>query len=273
MKHRFWLAALPAALAAFNASAHEVWIEPLQWQVSPADTVQAQIRNGEYFEGFDLTWNDKQTMRAEAWIDGDMTGIEGRLGDRPALKLDAPDEGLLVLLHQSGYRTLVYDSFEKFTSFLTEKGYSSVLDRHAERRLPETQVKEAYIRFSKSLIAVGDGVGADALRGMELELVAETNPYTASPDAPMTVQLFYQGVPLAKNKVTVFERAEDGSVTEIFLETDADGRTAFPLTPGNTYLVDSVVLREPSRDLVVETRGAVWESLWASLTFQVPEAQ
>jgi hypothetical protein len=35
-------------------------------------------------------------------------------------------------------------------------------------------------------------------------------------------------------------------------------------------MLDSVVLREPS-DEALEATGAVWESLWASLSFAVPE--
>ncbi len=273
MTRRFLTAALPALFFAFGASAHEVWIEPLQWQAAPSETVSAHLRNGEYFKGIDLIWHPDQTIRAEAWINGQISPISGRLGDRPALKTDAAAEGLLVLVHQADYRTITYTDFAKFAAFLEEKGYASVLDRHAARRLPETQVTEAYARFSKSLVAIGEGAGSDASRGLELELVALTNPYTAPAEAPMTVQLFYQGAPLAENKVTVFERGADDAVTEIFLQTDARGVASFPVTPGRTYLVDSVVLREPSRELVVQTRGAVWESLWASLTFTLPGAQ
>lgn len=265
-----WLA-VPAFWTAFGASAHEVWIEPLNWQAAPSGAVQAHIRNGEYFDGFDLTWNDRQTVRAEAWVQDDMSAIEGRLGDRPALATQAAQEGLLALLYQSGYRTIVYDDFEKFTAFVTEKGHApSVLEQHAARKLPETPVTEAYARFAKSLLAVGNGAGSDSLRGMELELVALTNPYVTGDTAAMAVRLFYRGAPLAGNKVTVFERAEDMSVTEIFLTTDADGRASFDVRPGMTYLVDSVVIREPSRALLAETPGAVWESLWASLTFRLP---
>lgn len=264
------LLSIPVILTAVGTSAHEVWIEPTQWQVEQLDTVQANIRNGERFDGFDLTWNDKQTRRAEAWLQEDMSEILGRLGDRPALKVPSVAEGLLVLLHQSDYRTVDYDDFSKFAAFLTEKGYESILTEHAKRRLPKSQIKEAYARFSKSLVAVGDGKGLDAFRGLELELVALTNPYTAPRNEPMLVQLYYEGAPLPNNKVTVFERAEDGIVNQIFLQTDAEGKSSFPINAGMTYLVDSVLLREPSRDLVVKTRGAVWESLWASLTFKVP---
>lgn len=249
------------------ATAHEVWIEPLQWKVRQSDVVLANIRNGEYFSGFNISWNDEQTVRSEAWLRDNMFEVTGRLGDLPALKIQADTNGLLVFLHQSDHRTINYNDFGKFSNFLAEKGHESILDEHANRGLTETLVKEAYSRFSKSLIAVGPGEGTDAPRGLELELVALTNPYTLNPEDLMSVQLYYEGAPLSDNKVTVFERAEDGTVSEFFLQTDTDGKVSFPTSERMTYLIDSVVIREPSKILVAKTRGAVWESLWASLTF------
>jgi hypothetical protein len=40
---------------------------------------------------------------------------------------------------------------------------------------------------------------------------------------------------------------------------------------GRDYLVDSVILRP--MDGAVESGDAMWESIWASLTFQVPSNQ
>lgn len=263
----------PILFSAIAAQGHEVWIEPLSWDAAQQQDVKANIFNGEHFDGFALTWNDKSVVRAEAWSGDQASTIEGRLGDRPALTVSGPNDGLVTLVYQSTYRTVDYDSYEKFASFVDEKGHGWVLDRHTERKLSRTAIKEAYARFAKSLIPVGDAEGADGFRGMELELVALTNPYTA-PDADrMSVRLYYRQVVLPDNRVTVFERAPDGSVTTRLLQTDQNGEASFPVAQGATYLVDAVVLREPARSVVVETRGAVWESLWASLTFTSPDAQ
>ena len=54
-------------------------------------------------------------------------------------------------------------------------------------------------------------------------------------------------------------------------QTDTNGRTNFPLLPGRDYLVDSVILRPSTGPNTVGGRpAAMWESLWASLTFQIP---
>jgi hypothetical protein len=51
--------------------------------------------------------------------------------------------------------------------------------------------------------------------------------------------------------------------------TDADGIASLPVKAG-CYLVDAVVLREPTAELAAEAEIA-WETLWAALTFGVPE--
>jgi hypothetical protein len=54
-------------------------------------------------------------------------------------------------------------------------------------------------------------------------------------------------------------------------QTDKDGRSNFAILAGRYYLVDSVILRP--MDGAVESGDAMWESIWASLTFQVPSNQ
>lgn len=264
---------IPLLMSAAPSFGHEVWIEPVDWSVAPQEEIKAQIYNGEHLSGYNLIWDDKRIVRAEAWQNQDYKEIKGRLGDRPALTTVGQDNGLLTLLYQSTFSTVDYDTYEKFASFVEEKGHLWALEQHDERRLSRTAIKEAYTRFAKSLVKVGSGDGADAFRGMELELVALDNPYVSSDADEITVRLFYQNERLADNRITVFERAPDGTVSHIVLQTDQDGQASFGVTPGAEYLVDSVVLREPARSLVIETRGAVWESLWASLTFEVPAAQ
>jgi uncharacterized GH25 family protein len=264
---------LPILMSATPSYSHEVWIEPLQWSAAPGEEIKAHIFNGELLSGYELIWDDRRIVRAEAWQNQTRKHLQGRLGDRPALSTAGQDNGLLTLLYQSTYSTVDYDSYEKFAAFAEEKGHLWALEQHDARRLSRTAIKEAYTRFAKSLVKVGSGDGADAFRGMELELVALDNPYVSRAAEALTVQLVYQNETLADHRVTVFERTPQGEVSLTVLQTDQDGKAGFKVTPGADYLVDAVVLREPARSVVIETRGAVWESLWASLTFTVPANQ
>jgi len=143
-----------------------------------------------------------------------------------------------------------------------------MLARHQARKLAETDFREAYSRHSKSLIAVGDGAGNDQIAGLEIELVALQNPYTSDTSNGIEVRGYYQGKIHTNAQIELFEKAPDGEVTINLYRTDNQGIVRLPVKSKHSYLVDMVVLREPSKD-VAKKKRAVWETLWASLTFEV----
>ena len=104
--------------------------------------------------------------------------------------------------------------------------------------------------------------------GLETEIVALNNPYTDPASEGMRVKVLYQGSVRADAQVEVFEKASDGTVDVALYRTDAEGLAVLPLKPGHEYLVDAVVLRDTGNN--DPAAGAVWHSLWASLTFAVP---
>ena len=259
--------ALVASLFAGPLAAHEVWIDAQEWQVAPSDIFKANLRNGELFEGIPLGWFPPRIKRAMVMSRGQVIDLQGRAGDMPAFNIKVAEPGLNVVGYESTPSALTYDNYEKFESFAVEKGHAALIADAPRVAAPH----EVYSRHAKALFAVGAGAGADAALGFEIELVAETNPYT-QPQEPMRVRAIYQDAPLAEARVTVFEKRVDGTVDVTELTTDAEGRAAFATTPGSTYLVDTVMLRKASGATVAKEQ-AMWESLWASLTFGAPEAQ
>ncbi|WP_137700495.1 DUF4198 domain-containing protein [Marimonas lutisalis] len=260
------LLATVCALGPVRATlAHEFWIEPEEYQVDSPGRVTAALINGQDFRGTRVAWFDSRIARAE-WRQGDTRAeIAGRPGDRPALSLGAPGEGLLQLVYVSTPSKLTYSEWAKFSEFVQSKGFPDAVERHRARGLPETGFREIYTRYCKSLIAVGDGAGADAPAGMEAEIVALANPYTDDMGGGLPVQILYRGAPRAGALLDVFERSPTGNVTKTQIAADAEGRLEVPVRAGHVYLLDSVVLRESAAE------DAVWESLWASLTFAVPD--
>ncbi|SDY10422.1 DUF4198 domain-containing protein [Citreimonas salinaria] len=262
--------ALAACLVALPLRAHEFWIEPEAWQVAPDEVIAARLINGQEFDGIELSAATATPVRAEAIRDDSAVALDPRGTDKPAIAFRPAGPGLTTLLYQTDHMVVIYDTLADFASFAESKGADWAVGRHREAGLREETIFEAYARFAKALVAVGDGAGADALRGMEIELVAETNPYTDPTDGGVDVRLFYRGAPLADTLVTVFDRAPDGTVETRETLTDAKGRASVAVTPGHDYLVDAVVIREPA-EAIAQAHRAVWESVWASLTFSVPE--
>ncbi len=221
------------------------------------------------FSGVELGYFDNRTETFAMIRNGRRTAVDARAGDFPAYSGIAPDDGLMVLIYQSKFSTVQYSEFEKFAAFVKHKSFDGAIERHKERGLPMERFSEVYTRFCKTLIGVGTGAGQDAATGMETEFVALTNPYTDDLSDGFTVQVLYQGASRVDAQVEVFERAPDNTVTVTYHRTDDQGHATVPVKPGHTYLFDAVVLREPSQTLADET-NAVWESLWASLTFSTP---
>ncbi|MGR3322248.1 MAG: DUF4198 domain-containing protein [Pseudooceanicola sp.] len=264
---KFFLAILGlAALLAAPARAHELWLEAEEWQVQPGETIRADIINGQLLSGVRLPWRDDRLTRAEHVTPSGTRELRGRLGDIPAIDVEASEPGLHVLVYEAAPTTVTYSDFDKFRSFTEEKGLERAYETHLERDLPQDRVKEVYTRHVKALVAVGEGAGSDEVRGMEIEILAETNPYALARGEAMVVRLFYRDAPAADAPMTIFRKAADGTVTTTLIRTDAEGRARFDVEPGVEYLVDSVVLREAGQEEAAE-HNALWRSLWAGLTF------
>lgn len=265
----------PLALAAsltcisFAAKAHEFWISPDKHLISTSDKVAAALIVGQDFEGNSQAYLPRSFKRFDYAIGGEIAPVEGRLGDRPALQMDAPGDGLMVIIHQTTGLLLTWDEFARFEAFVEHKDATWTLEAHKQRGLSEENVREVYTRYAKSLIGIGSAAGEDIEAGLETEIVALENPYTDDMSDGIDVRLLYQGAPRQDEQVEIYERTEDGEVSVFTVRTDGDGIATVPVKAGARYMLDAVVLREPSATLANE-RNIAWESLWANLTFGVP---
>lgn len=257
-------------LLAAPASAHEFWIAPLAYQVLPDSKLQANLVNGEDFAGVTVPYLPRGIVNALQFSGDQTAGITGRPGDTPALQMDPIGDGLAILAYQSAPATLDYEDWDKFQAFVDHKDLGDLRALHDARGLPEAGFTETYMRFSKSLVSVGSGAGADRRVGLETELVALTNPYTADPADGFAVQLFYRNDPRADAQIEVFAKSPDGYLMTSYIRTDDDGIARFAVQPGLEYMLDAVLIREPAAPLQ-EATGAVWQTLWANLTFAVPQ--
>lgn len=252
------------------AAAHEFWIEPLAYQVAADGKLEAHIVNGEEFFGQKLPYLPQRFENFVMFAGEEAARVQGRPGDNPAMNVDPLGEGLHIAAYQANNATVNYENWEKFQRFVDHKDFGDILSAHEARGLPLENFGELYSRYAKTLIGVGHAEGADRRVGLETEIVALANPYTDDLSDGMTVQVFYRNDVRADTQIEIFEKAPDGSVMIGLFRTDEDGIGTFPVKPGHRYMVDAVVLREPNDEERAAT-GTVWETLWANLTFAVPE--
>lgn len=250
--------------------AHEFWIEPKAYQIPANGQLAADLVNGQEFEGIRLAYIPRNFVNFALFAGNTTARVQGRPGDVPALDQAPLDEGLHIAAYQARDMTVDYPNWEKFQRFVDHKDLGDVRSQHEARGLPLDDFEEVYARFSKALIGVGNGAGSDRRVGFETEIVALTNPYTDDLSDGFQVEIHYRNALRTDAQVEVFEKAPDGAVDITLYRTDANGIATFPVTPGHAYMVDAVVLREPAATLAEQT-GAVWQTLWANLTFAVPE--
>jgi len=265
------LLVLVFALIAGPAVAHELWLEPEAFAIGPDTEMTAAIVNGEGFVGQAFPYLPQRFVAFVNFSADGAAPVDGRIGDYPAVRIPDPTEGLNVLAYRSRDSQVTYDDWDTILAFVEHKGLDTFLAEHAARGFTEEPFTETYSRYSKSLIGVGDGAGADLRTGLETEIVALTNPYTDDLSDGMSFQLWYGDAPRADVRFEVYERGPDDAVSLSFHTTDADGKVTVPVRPGHEYMADAVVVREPSAERA-EASGAIWESLWANMTWAVPAA-
>ena len=258
-------------LALWSPSAgysHEFWIAPQKYQVETGQDIAAHFVNGQNFRGGTLAWFNNRVARADVRLGNSTQKLSGRSGDIPAIQTEVEGEGLVTLAVETPFTSLTYREVEKFANFVNHK------DLKVDPAAQQYPFKEAYSRHAKALIKLGHGRGSDAAMGLEIEFVALENPYTDNVSDGMDVQLLYKNKPRANAQVEVYELNSKNSVNLVVYRTDSNGKATIKVRPGHRYLVDSVVLRDPSAETLKRFTGGkkiAYETVWAALTFEVPQ--
>ena len=262
MNRTFFAAGVLACIFS-GANAHEFWIDPEEHLVPVDGQIIAHLRVGEVYEGSSFSYIPQRFHRFQYAFGGETLPVSGTVGDRPALTLDAPGDGLVTLIHMTTDSNLTWDDFADFEAFVRHKDAEWALAEHEARGLSSEDVTEVYSRYAKSLVAVGSGAGTDIETGLLTEIVALENPFTDDVSDGVDVRLLFQRQPRGDEQIEIFEKAPSGEVEVSLVRTDADGIATIPVQPGHRYMLDAVVLRDGGTT-------AQWESLWANLTFAVP---
>jgi len=260
------LVAAAIALSRAPVFAHDMWIEPTTFSPDAGQIVGVRLRVGVDLLGDSLP-RDPGLLNQFVFVDAaGRKPVVGRPGDDPAGFLRVAMPGLVVIGYHSK-PSAVELAAEKFNQYLKEEGLDAVAALRARRNETGATARELFSRCAKSLVLAGSPSEAqgDRLLGFTLELVAERNPYAIRAGEDLPLRLTYQNRPLAGALVVAMNRLNPAE--KLAARTDNDGRVRFRLRPGGMWLVKAVhMIQAPAGT------NAEWESLWASLTFELRTA-
>jgi uncharacterized GH25 family protein len=258
--------ALAAALLASPLRAHDFWIEPSSFRPQVGETVSARLWVGPTLQSAEPFPRFSKLIVTFALFAGSSeTPLTGRDGEDPAGTVRIERTGLQWI----GYRSRDYPvSIEaaKFEEYLRQEGLEAIAEVRTRRGETGKPAREVFSRAAKALIEAGapgpKASGYDRNLGFTLELLPDKNPYAAKPGDTLTFRLLYQGKPLPGALVRAISRTRPQ--LDVAARADKNGRVALNLDAPGFWLVKAV-------HMVPAPAGvdADWQSLWASLTFEI----
>ncbi|MFO0933962.1 MAG: DUF4198 domain-containing protein [Planctomycetota bacterium] len=253
------------------ALAHDFWVEAAPATADAGALVRLHLRVGEAYEGEPVTRNAERIERfALVTADGDVP-IVGQEGADPAGLLRPTDAGLHLVVYRSR-RTSIELPAAKFEAYLREEGLDAVIAARKAAGTSAMPGREVYSRCAKSMFRTRGPAAAgprgpeprfDHATGLRLELIPDADPTTSAGRGALPLRLHLDGAALAGALVVARPKADPSA--ERRARTDAEGRVRLELDRPGPWLVTSVHMLAAPKDT-----GADWESLWASLTFEVP---
>ena len=260
---------LPAAtalvLAAGPVAAHDFWIMPGAFTPEVGATVAVSLRVGQQFRGDPVLVERRQVERFFAVGPAREGLVAVRASSDPAGFLRIASPGLWIIGYRSRPSPISLPA-EQFERYLSEEGLERISQLRAERGESGLGAREIFSRCAKSLVSAGHGPeGHDRQLGLRLELVAEENPYALEPGQELAVRLLYEGEPLPDALVVALNGDEPEK--RLTARSDSEGRAAFRIGRAGPWLIKAVHMIPAPPDVLAD-----WESLWASLTFEVHES-
>ena len=257
----------PALLGlAASAIAHDFWIEPSSFRPAVGSQLHVSLRVGQDFAGDPVPRNPALVQRFALVSGGGEIPIEGLPGADPAGSIRIPGAGILWIAYRSGRSPVTLEA-DKFEKYLAEEGLEQVSRARSARGENGKPGREVFSRAVKSMLVAGDGREAgrdfDRVLGLTLEIVPRKDPRRIFPEGRLPIRLLYEGRPLSGALVVAINQAASGE--RIRARTDARGEATLDLSRQGAWLLKAVHMTPAPPGL-----DADWESVWTSLTLQIP---
>jgi hypothetical protein len=250
-----------ALLTAGGLQAHDLWIEPSTFHPAPGTTVAVGLRVGQNFVGDPVPRFSRLIEQFIVRQGGSDQPIAGLENIDPAGYFRADGQSTAVIAYRS-LPSFIQLPAAKFEEYLRLEGLERIIDARSERGERGKPGRERFSRCAKALLT-GERTSAVVTQpiGLDYEIVPDDDPTAGA--APFRGRVLYGGKPFAGAAVVALLRSDPSVRLET--RTDDRGAFAFALPQGGVWLIKSVRMVRASF-----FSDADWDSLWASLTFELP---
>jgi hypothetical protein len=249
-------------LAAARAHAHDFWIVPSTFHPAPGAIVSVALRVGQDFIGDPVPRSSAYIATFSARQSGKDRDIGGadRIDPAGSFLVDGSATATISYVSTGAYIELPPAEFE---DYLRLYGLDDIVASRAKRGEHGKLGRERFYRYAKALIA-GRQSSNDVTKplGLAYEIVPDDDP--TSRFELFRGHILYEGKPLANALVVALLHGQPHVRVETY--SDARGAIVLPLPGPGIWLIKSVHMVRASFFASED-----WDSLWASLTFEIPE--
>lgn len=254
-----------ALVAAAGAFAHDLYLMPEQFHVPGGTPATIGVHNGDAFPESTETPPMARLQDASVHAAGKASAGTGLRADgkRAVFSIDTPRSGHFFATIIAAANTISMEPGE-FLEYLNEESLTHVIDIRARQGEAQKPARERYTKYSKTILLAGQGDGGfNRVLGLPIEFIPEADPFAVKPGGTLPVRVLLRGSPAANLHVIAASSGAPDAKPRGIGRTGADGRIAIPITGAGKWRLHTIQM-ERSADAVAD-----WESLWATLTFEV----
>jgi uncharacterized GH25 family protein len=252
-------------LASLLVHAHEFWMQPKKFFLTPGEELSIDFKVGENFAGKAWNLRKDRLMKLEhhhlTEVKDLMPGVIE--GEKENIQVPVTQEGTHLFVMQTN-NAFIDLKGEEFNAYLKEEGLDDIYSQREKTNALDKNGKEFYARYTKLLVQAGKKTDQTYKKelGLPLEIIPEQNPYQQKVGSRMSFKILFKGKPLFGARVKVWNQNNNRVMVQP-VYSQQDGRIEAHISNTGTWMV-SVVHMIPSKD-----PKADWESYWGSMVFGV----
>ena len=246
-------------------AAHDFWLEPETFHAAPGEAVHIHFLVGHAGDRRD--WN----VRSDRIVSLLKSGPDGDADLNGTISADKQRSGANAVATKPGTYLVSLESTEafstlpakQFNAYLLEEGLMPALEYRKANGEIDSSGREVYSRRAKALLQIGDSKSDNVTKtiGQTLEIVPLANPYALANDAPLPVQVLYNGAPLEGARVTL-QNLRIAIMPGAEAITDKNGHVSFEFPKRGAWKLNTVWTRPLSGNDKTD-----FETIFSSLSF------